>query len=253
MNAYLISAFADELEKNAAVPQILQSLWRSGTGRALAGGAVGAAGGAAADPENRLRGALAGGLLGAGAGYAAPLATAKGRSQAWQWMKHKGQKAKYELTGRGKAPIAPTATKAEAQETRALERMGLLSVPGALKGLATKPLQTMKGAWQHAGGLGKALTVADVATTIPTLTDPNAPGSVAEKGLGALGRSTGYLLGGRMGLLGQTVLGGGLGLAGGRVGRLVGGSATPVTPAQEVVSYSPNPLRRIEQNIQSVG
>jgi hypothetical protein len=223
MNASLIASFADELEKDAAVPKLLQSLWRSGAGRALAGGAVGAGAGALANPEDRLRGALSGGLLGAGAGYAAPLLTSSGRRRAGQALKHKLRKTKYEITGRGKAPISPTATKQEAQEIRKLERSGLLSVPGAVKGLATRPLQTMKGAWQHSGGLGKAMAVGDVAMGVPHVLDSSTQEGVGEKALGTLGSSAGYLLGGRMGLLGSSILGGGLGYLGGKVGKVFGG------------------------------
>jgi hypothetical protein len=223
MNAALIASFADELEKDAAVPKLLQSLWRSGAGRALAGGAVGAGTGALADPENRLRGAILGGALGAGGGYAAPLLTRAGRRRAKQHVKHLGAKTKYEVTGRGRAPIAPTATKEQAKEIRKLEQAGLLSVPGALKGLATKPLQTMKGAWKHSGGVGKAMAVGDVAMGVPHVLDASTQQGTGEKALGTLGSAGGYLLGGRMGMLGSMALGSGLGYLGGRAGRLFGG------------------------------
>jgi len=231
MNAALIASFADELEKDAVAPKLLQSLWRSGAGRALAGGAVGAAGGAAVDSENRLRGALTGGLLGAGGGYAAPLATAAGRKGAKRAIKHWGAKTKHEITGRGMAPIRHGATKAEAQEIRKLQKAGLTSIPGALKGLATKPLQTMKGAWQHSGGLGKAMAVGDVAMGVPHIADQSTQAGIGEKTLGTLGSAGGYLLGGRMGMLGSMALGSGLGFLGGRAGRLVGGGEKSA-PAQ---------------------
>lgn len=228
MKATLISAFADELEKDAAVPKLLQSLWRSGAGRAIAGGAVGAAGGAAADSDNRLRGALMGGLLGAGGGYAAPLVTRAGRKQALEGLKFRGAKLKHEITGRGRAPVKGAKTgqgydPVKAQEIRKLEALGLTSVPGAIKGMATKPLQTLKGAWKHSGGLGKAMAVGDVAMGVPHVLDASTQAGTGEKALGTLGSSAGYLLGGRMGMLGSMALGSGLGFLGGRAGRIFGG------------------------------
>lgn len=227
MNAHLIASFADELEKDAAVPKLLQRLWHSGAGRALAGGAAGAAGGALASPEDRLRGALLGGALGAGGGYVAPLLTRAGRKKAWEHTKYLGSKTKHELTGVGKAPIDPSlkgrAKKKALKELGDVQRLGLTSIPGTVKGMATKPLQTLKGAWQHAGWPGKAMAGVDIATGVPHIMDPTTQEGVGEKALGTLGSTTGYLLGGRMGMLGSSVLGGGLGYLGGRVGRLFGG------------------------------
>lgn len=256
MNAYLIAAFADELEKDAAMPQLLQRLrggagyiphllgkaWGHGLGRAALGGATGAAVGAAtAPPEERARRAILGGLLGAGAGYAAPLATRAGRERAAEHAKYLGSKAKHEVTGLGQAPMKPGAkfTGKELDELRAAEAAGLTSVPGVIKGMATKPLQTLKSAWQGAGGLGKAMTLADVAMSVPHIRDPNTEEGTGSKVMGTLGRSTGYMLGGRMGLLGSSILGSGLGYLGGKAGKVFGGGNPQVAPPGALAAMSP--------------
>lgn len=234
MNALLMAAFVDELEKDAAVPGLLQKLWSSGAGRTLAGGAIGAGAGALSNPEDRAGGALRGGLIGGAAGFASPLLTSAGRKKAWEGTKYLGAKTKHELTGMGRAPIKPGMKAKDVQELRRMERLGLTSVPGALRGMVTRPLQTMKGAWQHAGGLGKAMALADIGMGIPHVLDPNTQAGTGEKVLGTLGRSSGYLLGGRMGLLGSSALGGGLGYLGSRAGRLFGGGKPPTGALAEM-------------------
>lgn len=251
MNAYLIAAFANELEKDAAVPKLLQSLWhsgaargaaprllqglwRSGAGRAVAGGAAGAGVGALADPENRLRGALLGGALGAGGGYVSPLVTAAGRKRALEGAKHLGRKAKHEVTGKGRVPIRPGAKPEEVKKLLEAERLGLTSIPGTVKGLVRRPGQTIKGAWQHAGKGGKLMAAGDVALGTPHILDPSTQQGTGQKVLGTLGSSGGYLLGSRMGLLGSMALGSGLGYLGGKAGKVFGGGR-PVTQAPKGV------------------
>jgi len=231
MNAIQVASFVDELEKDAAVPKLLQSLWRSGAGRALAGGAAGAGAGALADPENRMPGALLGGMAGAGGGYAAPLLTRAGRKRALEAARHKGKKLKHEVTGRGDAPIAPGMKPEQIERLRKSQELGLTSVPGVVKGLATKPLSTLKGAWQQSDRLGKVMTVGDVAMSAPHIMDQSTQQSTAEKTLGALGTAGGYLAGGRMGLLGSMAMGTGLGALAGGAGRLISGrKKTPQQP-----------------------
>lgn len=227
MNATLISSFVDELEKDAVAPKLLQSLWRSGLGRSLVGGAAGAGVGALATPEDRLRGAILGGGAGALGGYASPLLTRAGRKKAWEALKFKGRKAKHELTGRGHAPVAPGAGPAEVAKVRELEQLGLTNIPGTVKGMVTHPLSTLKGAWRHSDWAGRGLAGTDLAVAAPAMLDPSSPVGAAETGIGALGSSTGYLLGGRMGLLGSLGLGTGLGYLGSRAGRLLGGTKAP--------------------------
>jgi|GEM_PF-5617602 len=262
MNAYQIAAFADELEKNAALPRSLKSfipraarsIWGHGGGRAIAGGLVGAAGGAAtAPPEDRLRRALIGAGIGAAGGYAAPLVTRAGRKKALEGVKHLGRKTKYELTGRGPLPIKPGATQKELDSLRKAEKAGLLSVPTALKGLATKPLQTMKGAWQQAGTMGKVMALGDIAMSAPHIMDKSTQEGTAEKALGSLGTAGGYLLGGRMGLLGSTILGSGLGYLGGKAGKLVGGGKGPTqVPERPAVTYARRNISRVAPEVGSL-
>jgi hypothetical protein len=238
MRAALISAFADELEKDAVAPQLLQKLWGSGAGRAIAGGLVGAGTGAATAGEgNRLQGALLGAGIGAGGGYAAPLVTRAGRRRALEGVKHIGRKAKHEVTGRGPAPIRKGLSQKEVARHRAADKAGLTSIPGVLKGVATRPLSTLKSSWQHAGGLGKAMAIGDLALGAPHIMDKATQEGTAEKTLGTLGTAGGYLLGGRMGLLGSMALGSGMGFLGSRAGRLFGGGQrAQEAPARGAVS-----------------
>ena len=252
MNAFQISAFADELEKSAAMPQLLHNLWRSGAARAAIkgaagsgaaraaiGGAMGAGTGALADPENRLRGAILGGALGAGGGYAAPLLTRAGRQKAVQSLKHLGKKTKYEVTGRGNVPIPAGISEKAKQEILDLDRAGLLSVPGIAKGLAKNPLQTIKGAWKNSGRMGKAMAVGEVGLSAPNIMNRNTQEGFGEKALGTLGSTGGYLLGGRMGVLGSMAMGSGLGALGGAAGKVFGGGkkAVPV-PNQGMAAHA---------------
>ena len=255
MNAYIVSSFSSELEKNAALPQLLQKIrehvphaigkiWGSGAGRALAGGAVGAAGGAlTAPPEERGTRAILGGLLGAGAGYASPLLTRAGRARAAEHAKYLGRKAKHEITGRGAAPVQSGSSPEALAELRKAEAAGLTSIPGVAKAMYRRPLGTMREAWRQSGRLGKAMTLADVAMSVPHIRDPNTEAGTGEKVLGTLGRTSGYLLGGRMGLLGGSILGGGLGYVGGKAGKIFGGG-TPRLP-----QAAPSPYGALEEYV----
>jgi hypothetical protein len=134
-----------------------------------------------------------------------------------------GRKTKHEITGRGEVPIRPGMKPKEITSLREQQRLGLTSVPGAVRGLATRPLQTVKGAWRHAGPLGKVMAVGDIALGAPRVLDPTTAEGTAEKALGTLGTAGGYLLGGRMGLLPSVALGSGMGYLGGKAGKLFGG------------------------------
>lgn len=237
MNALVISSFAKTLEKNAAVPQLLQKVWRSGAGRTLAGSAVGAGVGAATDSENRVRGALSGGLLGGIGGYASPLLTSAGRRRALDQTKYLGRKAKYEATGRGVAPTPSGISQKDLIKMRQAEKAGLLSIPSAAKNLATRPVGTVRDAWKHSGTGGKLFAVGDVAMGAPRVFDKNTAEGAGEKALGTLGSATGYLVGGRMGMLGSMAMGTGLGYLGGKAGKVFGGGnksakskSLPITP-----------------------
>jgi hypothetical protein len=86
------------------------------------------------------------------------------------------------------------------------------------------------------------MAAGDLAMSIPHIRDPNTEAGTGEKVLSTLGRSTGYLLGGRMGMLGSTALGSGLGYLGGKAGKLVGGGgvrgSVDMGPRAELLSQA---------------
>lgn len=220
MNAQEMLSFADELQKNAAAPQLLQRIWQSGAGRAIAGGLVGGGIGAAtSSPETRQRGFLRGALLGAGGGYAAPLLTSAGRSGAADAVKRWYQVQKHGLIGKGPLPVAKSVSREERLKIRDAQRKGLTSIPGILKGLRDKPREVLRQTWDNAGGLGKALAVGDVAMSVPHVVDPTTEKGYGEKALGMLGSSGGYLLGGRLGIVPGMLFAAGTGALGRAIGK----------------------------------
>lgn len=219
MNTDLMIAFVDELEKDAAAPQLLRRLWQSGLGRAGAGAAVGAGTGALLNPEDRARGALMGAGIGAGAGYGAVLATKAGRQKAKEGLKRFFKAQYHGVTGRGKMPRAPGLKGKELAEAQAAEKAGLTSIPGMVKGLVTKPRATLGEAWRQSGKMGKAMGALDVATGVPRIFDPTTQEGTGEKALGTLGSAGGYFLGGRMPFLGSMLFAAGTGALGKRLGR----------------------------------
>jgi len=234
MNAYKTLAFVDELEKLALAPSLVQralrsgvgravvsnvpKVWGSGFGRAAAGALPGAAIGAVADPQDSVRGAVLGGLAGAGAGYASPLLTAGGRARAREALKQWGREQKHSFVG-GELPIKKSMKPEEIAKLRSAEKAGLTSLPGVVKGMAKRPLQTMKAGWQHAGGLGKAMIVGDVALQAPGLVDPTTPEGTGEKALRMLGGTAGFLAGGKLPMLASLAPMAGLAYLGGKAGR----------------------------------
>lgn len=237
MTPEMAAAFADELEKRGA-PAILSRLsrlrslipgsgkelagrvWRSLPARAAAGGAGGAALGAATAEEGQgLTGAIRGGLLGAGGAAAAPLLTRAGRQRAKGSLVRFGQAQKHALTGKGKLPVSPSVKGKDLERIRAAEAAGLTSIPGAVRGLVTKPGKTLKKAWQTESGLGKAMAAGDVALSAPRILDPTTEAGVGEKALGTLGSAGGYLVGSRMPLVGNLLFASGTGALGKYLGR----------------------------------
>jgi hypothetical protein len=87
------------------------------------------------------------------------------------------------------------------------------------RGLATKPLETLKSGWRHADKMGKILAVGDVALGAGDIADPTTRAGVGEKALGTIGSAGGYLMASRMGLIPSMLVGGGLGKLTGMAGR----------------------------------
>jgi hypothetical protein len=244
MNAAMIAAFTEELEKSAQVPGILQKLWRSGLGRAAAGAVPGAAIGAAADKENRVRGAIFGGAGGAAGGYAARLATKGGRTAAKDWLKRYKQTQIHSLTGRGQMPRKPGMKAEDLAQLEAAEKAGLTSVPGLVKGLRHNPKATIREAWDQAGKTGKVMAVGDIGFTAHGLSDPDAKAGAGEQLAGGLGRAGGYLVAGRMPLIASSIVGGGLGYLTGKLGKgidVARGYKPPKKPSKEALTVSTRP------------
>lgn len=249
MNPITALAMARELSKSAAAPALMTRLWHSGAARSLGGAAIGggagyALGGGDSDvpPEQqagaRRASAIRGALLGAAGGYASPLLTAGGRQRAAEGAKKFYQREKHGLIG-GKPPKHLTAglKGKELLDARAAQKAGLTSIPGIVRGMATKPGSTLRSAWQQAGTLGKVMSAADLAMGAKDVFDPTVPGGKAEKAGRLLGSSGGYLLGGRLPFLGSMAFAAGTGALGKYVGRgvdkLTGSGQQPVeTPPQ---------------------
>lgn len=200
MNPITSAAFAQEMEK-ISTPGILGRVWKHGLSRAATGAGAGAGVGALADPENRTRGALLGAATGAAAGTAAPLATTKGRTAARAGLGRWWRTQKHGFTGRGNAAVSPKATAAERATMRRAQQEGLTSVPGLYKALRRSPKRTMKEAWRATPTSGKVMLGGFAALDAANAADPKTREGLAEKGLGTLGGTSGYLLSGRMGFL----------------------------------------------------
>jgi len=214
MNALITKAFADELEKvSARIPLSFlgrsgRALVQSGAGRAALGALPGAAIGYYTAPEDqRVQRAILGGTIGAVGGFASPLATRAGRQATKDWGRRWAATQKHQFTGRGRMPISPKASPKEIAAIRGAEKAGLTSLPGLAKGLRHKPGQTLREAWRHAGGMGKALAIGDVALTARDVADPTTETGVGEKALGGVGTAGGYLLASRMGLVPAMLVG----------------------------------------------
>lgn len=233
MNPITALAMARELEKSAVAPGLMARLWHSGAARTLGGAAIGAGsgyalGGAGPDvpPEQqhaaRRASAIRGALLGAAGGYASPLLTSGGRQRAKEGFKKFYERERHGILG-GKPPASLTKglKGTELASTRAAQKAGLTSIPGIVKGMATKPGHTLREAWRQAGTFGKVMSAADLAMGAKDVFDPNAPGGKGEKAGRLLGSSAGYLVGGRLPFLGSMLFAGGTGALGKHLGRAV--------------------------------
>lgn len=241
MNVNQTLSFVDELEKNAAAPQILRRLWQSGLGRAGGGAALGAGAGALASPEDRTRGALIGAGVGAGAGYSAILATKAGRQKAKEGLKRFFKTQYHGVTSKGKMPIKPGTSKKEVTRLQEAEAKGLTSVPSLVKGLVTKPRATLGEAWRQAGPMGKGMAGLDVGLSAPGIFDPTTQEGAGEKALGTLGRAGGYFMGGRLPFVGSMLFAAGTGAVGKRLGRgvdwMTGHKKPVVQPVGKVLPF----------------
>lgn len=239
----------DELHKEAGIGDLARrsligyarkglsnaSSLRGRYGKQLALGAgAGAIGGAATadpnEPGSTLRGALGGAALGAGLTGGRILTTRAGRQAAGQAARRFGKQQRYSLTGGGvknlkeavKLGIIPKGLKGEAR-ARQLEayREGWHTLPGVAKGLVTKPGRLLRNSWHRGGMMGKgfaSLGAYETAKGVSEKPRPGGPGRL-EKGLQGAGSTLGWLVA-PQGMLASTIVGSGLGAAGGRAGRL---------------------------------
>jgi len=184
-------AFKQELNKLAGIGSYVSSFG----GRALIGAGLGAAAGARMSEEgNRFRGGMKGALLGGTVGLGSKLVTRAGRQEAATGLKSFGNAQRYALTGTGPGNVLPAGASPAVQESFA---KGYETIPGLAKGIATKPLEVLKSGWKKQETLGKVFTglsAVDAGKQMTTATEEGGPGK-AERVLGSLGSSAGYLVG----------------------------------------------------------
>lgn len=194
-------------------------------------------------------------------------AVGRGAGRVGSWLKGFGQRQLYSLTGRGvkdieharKLGIVPkveqfssagmTARQAakakkkwlKAKGARELQEKafekGYLHAPGALKGLVTSPVETLRSGWQRGGIMGKGfagLGAYETGKAAITPTEPGGPGK-AERMARAAGSTIGWLAAPPT-LIGGMLMGEGLGTVAGRGARAVAGgpkpTAQPVRPGR---------------------
>lgn len=167
--------------------------------------------------------------------------------RATDWMRRFGKRQLYGLTGHGVKDIGEArrlglvgkvhmpAGPASAREWKAYEkalkkvkleeeafRKGRLSLPGAVHGLATDPVGTLRSGWQRGGLVGKGfagLGAYETGKAALTPTEPGGPGK-ARRMLGAAGSTVGWMVAPPTLLAGMM-----MGSGGERVGKAVGGAA----------------------------
>lgn len=184
-------SFKQEVDKLAGVGSFLSGFG----GRALVGAGAGAALGAGTAAEGeRFRGGFRGALLGGAAGLGSKLVTRAGRQEAKEGLRTFGNAQRYALTGGGPGKVLPQGASPALRES--FEK-GYENLPGLAKGLATKPLDVVRSGWKKQDTLGKVFTglsAYDAAKQVATSSEPGGPGR-AERTLGSLGASAGYLVG----------------------------------------------------------
>jgi len=180
-----------------------------------------------------------------------------------EWLKGFGKRQYYSLTGRGVKDIeearrlgivpkvegsyagglpAREAAKVQkkllkARTSRLAQeeafRTGRLHLPGAIRGLATHPVQTLRSGWRRGGPLGRVfagLGAYETGKAALTPTEPGGPGK-AERMLRAAGSTVGWLAAPHT-LVGGMLTGEGLGAVAGRAGRAISGGPAPLHAAQ---------------------
>jgi hypothetical protein len=190
------------------------------------------------------------------------------------WLRRFGKRQLYTLTGRGVKDVeeakrlglvsrakpppggARTSVKARRKYEKALEQerlgeeafqRGHLSVPGAVHGLLTSPVQTLKSGWQRGGIVGKGfagLGAYETGKAALTPTEPGGPGK-AQRVLGAAGSTLGWMVA-------PATLAGGMLMGSGaeRVGKAIGGAAdTAADIARGPGVVAPGPRARPEGNV----
>jgi hypothetical protein len=198
MQKEILDAFAEELEK-VAVGGALRWLGKNTLVRTGIGGVVGGGIGAATS-DDKEKGFARGALAGALGGLASPLAWKQGRRAFAEGAKKWGKAQWSGLTGKG----------AKSADD---------SIPGVVKGLATKPIETVRKGWNRGGTMSKALTGLAVASEVPNIANKNTEEGYAEKGLGALTRNAAFIAGSRLPIIPSLLLSSGAGALGGTVGR----------------------------------
>lgn len=240
MNPITALVMAQNLTKSAALPPLLRRMIARGTARAAASGGLtralggaavgglagGLAGGGEGEPEEvaarKKSRILKGALIGAAGGYASPLLTSAGRQRALQGAKNFYAKERHGLLG-GEAPSAMgrgLRGPELAQHQQAVQQ-GLTSIPGVLKGLATRPGEVLRKGWEQGGRWGKAMTVGSAVLGARDVADPNVPGGKAEKAGRLIGETGGYLAGSRLPFLSSMLFSTATGAVGKHLGRAV--------------------------------
>ena len=205
------------------------------------GAGVGAiTGGLTAEEGEGLSGALKGGLIGGGVMGGRILATGAGREALKKSTGKFLQRQRHSLTGGGPKTVEEAQRlgivrmPAEGLKGKALERAkklqkldeaafrsGYTSVPGIVKGLATRPRDVLRSGWQRGGLMGKGLAGLGTYETGKSLLEkpePGGPGRL-QKALGSAAGTVGWLTA-PPAMLGGMLMGTGAGMLGRQVGRL---------------------------------
>jgi hypothetical protein len=190
-------------------------------------------------------------------------AVGRGAGRVGGWLKRFGKRQYYSVTGRGvkdieearKLGIVPkieqmaakpgmTARQTARAQKKFLKartsrerqeeafRAGYLHAPGAIRGLVTHPVKTLRSGWQRGGLMGKGfagLGAYETGKAALTPTEPGGPGK-PERMLRAAGSTVGWLAAPHT-LVGGMLMGEGLSAAAGRAGRAISGGRKPLYEA----------------------
>lgn len=118
--------------------------------------------------------------------------------------------------------LVDSAGKATGETARKAALSGLTSVPGFMKGLATKPIETLRTGTAAGGLMGAGIMGALTVPQIPHALKRTEHSGRAENIGQLIGETTGYVAGGAVPIAGNLALGAGLGAAGKYIGRGIG-------------------------------